>query len=443
MRSRKLGQHIEGTIVEMSHDGNGIVPEGKKSIFVARTIPGERITATIKHRIKNGFLAHLETMTESSPHRQEPRCPHASVCGGCKWQHIDYPFQLELKKTLLLNAFQNQDISIPFEGIEGSPDLFYYRNRMDYVFGRDGSLGLKEAGQWWSVLNLSTCFLLSPETTEIMEMVRTWTRASGLPFWDVRTHEGFFRYLVIREGKNTRERMITLVTHDSINESIAEKMQELKPLLGGMASSILWGINPHITDLSFADKIIPLKGDPWIEEEINGMRYRIAPNSFFQTNTIMAARLQDTVKSFCGPLEDQIILDLYCGAGFFTLSLSGARKRIGIEIDPSAIEAAKLNAQLNHVEADFYAAKAEEFDWKRTCPQTVILDPPRAGLHPHVIKTLRQVLPKRIIYVSCNFKRCAEEIPLFLDVYKITRARALDLFPHTPHVELVLCLERI
>ncbi len=315
---------------------------------------------------------------------------------------------------------------------------------MDYVFDTDGRLGLKEPGRWWSVIDLSTCLLLSKKTAEILQRIRNWTRGTGLPFWNNKTYEGFFRYLVIREGKNTGQRLV-LVTTSTPPDSVSTQkiMEELPTVLGDLATSVLWGVNPHITDLSIPETISPLAGKPYLEEEINGLRYRIAPGSFFQTNTRMAARLQQTVKEFCQPLEEKSIVDLYCGAGFLTCSLSGARRLVGVEIDPLAIEAAKENANLNGITAEFHAEKSEAYDWTSACPQTVILDPPRSGLHPDVIKTLRRVVPASIVYVSCNYQRCAQELPLLLDRYRLTKAHALDLFPHTPHVELVLLLERM
>ncbi len=439
----RLNQQFEAEVTRIADDGSGVMEPSSKPIFVANTIPGEIVTATTVCRVRDGIQAKLDRVVKPSPHRITPMCPYAGACGGCKWQHMEYPHQLALKLSLIRQTFAEQELACPVETIEPCPEPFYYRNRMDYVFGSDGSLGLKEPGRWWSVLDLSTCFLLSKEGVEILRRVREWSRRSELPFWHARTHEGFLRYLVIREGKHTGERLVMLVTHRPSNEMAGSRMRELPDLLKGLATSIVWGINPRITDLSMADELVSLFGDPWLEEVVNGLRYRIHPNSFFQTNTIMAAMLQQYVKDLCEPLKEKNILDLYCGGGFFTLALSGARQLTGIELDPLAIENAKLNARRNGIQATFLATKAEEYDWIKTCPQVVIVDPPRSGLHPNVIKTLRSVLPAQLIYVSCNHRRLVSELPFFLDRYRVKEAKAFDLFPHTPHVEVVVSLQRV
>jgi len=398
-------------------------------------------------------------------------------CGGCKWQHIDYQEQLAIKLDLIKKTFLEKEIEIPLTEVVPCSKQFFYRNRMDFMFGRNGELGLKETGCWWSTLDLPACYLLSEESNKILSQVREWTRTSGLPFWDNKTHEGFFRALVIREGKNTGERLITLVTNKPKNEAekniiskfskaIQTNQHSNTPTLHDFITSILWGVNERLTDLSLADEIEVLKGTPYLHEEINGLKYRISPNSFFQTNSEMAAKLQDTVLEFASPIKDKTIADLYCGAGFFTLALAraGTKKIIGIEADEAGIEAAKVNAELNSdgvvkwwsdglpLEAlakwgvvEFLAAKIEDYFKDQSVIEnfdTIVLDPPRAGLHPKVIETLLKILPSKIIYVSCNFHHLAEELPKFLENYQLTEARALDLFPQTPHVEVVVKLER-
>ncbi|MBI4598865.1 23S rRNA (uracil(1939)-C(5))-methyltransferase RlmD [Candidatus Uhrbacteria bacterium] len=397
----KLHETVEGSIAGMDKDGSGVIERaGRKRILVPNTLPGESVSATVMRRTKQGMQARLERVIEPSPDRVAPHCPYTGTCGGCKWQHAAYARQLSLKHDLILQAFAERNIGLPLGDIVGCPDPFYYRNRMDYVFGANGALGLKEAGRWWSVLDLSTCFLLSPASVEILERTRVWSRGTGLPFWNMKTHEGFFRYLVIREGKNSGQRLVTLVTHEPPDSAAEVLLQALPKALGDLATSVVWGINPRITDVSVAERIIPLKGNPWLEETVNGLRYRIAPNSFFQTNTTMAGVLQNAVKTTCGDVSDKTVLDLYCGAGFLTLALGPAKRLIGIEIDADAIEAAKTNAALNDVQAEFHASKAEVFDWIGIRPDVVVLDPPRAGLHPSVLETLRGALPPSLIYIT-------------------------------------------
>ncbi len=374
----------------------------------------------------------------------DPLCPYFGICGGCASQDVAYADQVTAKQDAISEAFLRALPAVNFDAIVPCPEPYYYRNRMDYPFGYQGELGLKAKGKWWKTLDLETCFLLSKETPEILRRAREWTRASGLPFWNVKTHEGFFRYLVIREGKNTGERMVMLVT--SKTQSLSQEQKtSLVDLYTDVATSIIVGVNPTITDLSIPTSVEVLKGTPYLHEEVNGMKYRIQPASFFQTNTLMAAKLQDTVMEFAGDVKQKCVLDLYCGAGFFSLALARKAQRvIGIELDEAAITAADQNAALNGINnTRFIASKAEDFDWALQKPDVVVLDPPRAGLHPSVIETLTRALPERIVYVSCKYQKLIEELPAFLEHYRVARIRALDLFPQTPHVEVVVELVKL
>jgi len=445
----KFGDKIDGTIERVAKDGSGLISRSLgKPIAVYNTIPGETVKATIVKRTKVAMRAELDEVVTVSPDRVVPRCPYAGTCGGCKWQHVSGERQLALKLDLIRDAFERSGQPCPITEVIPCPDPFYYRNRMDFVFGRNGELGLKMPDRWWTVLDLETCFLLSPESAEIVNRVRLWAKETGLPFWDSKTQQGFFRYLVIREGKNTGERMVMLVTASPTTYSL--QPTPFIEAIGDLATSVVWGINPLLTDLSVAAEIRPLKGDPWIHEEINGVRYKITPNAFFQTNSSMAAKLQDVVLSYW-QTEQTRLLDLYCGSGFF--SLAAAKRRpstqvMGIELDAEAIAAATENAAANGIQANYFVSRAEAYDWTAHNPDVVIVDPPRAGMHPDVIETLLRVRPQQIIYVSCSVERFVQEWtgalghPGLSTVYNIENASALDLFPHTPHMECVFQLAR-
>lgn len=441
----KLLQSITGRIARLNHEGAGEIdrPEGRP--FVAYgTIPGETVQVKTVKRSKEGIRSELEQVIETAPQRVTPTCPYAGTCGGCKWQHIDYAAQTAYKLERIKADFEKAGMPCPITSVIPAVDPLYYRNRMDYVFGKHGELGLKLPNKWWATLDLETCYLLSPDAVEVMKRIRAWARASGLPFWNVDTHEGFFRYLVIREGKRTNERLITLVTYsDDAFPQAKEEMNKLPSVLGDLATSIVWGINPLVTDLSISQEQHVLKGDGWIHEQVGGVQYKITPNAFFQTNTVMAEQLQEKVVEFCGDLKDKTLLDLYCGSGFFSLVLAPHAKRtIGIELDEEGIRCAKENALANNRTVEYFASKAEQFDWRGYAPDVVILDPPRAGMHPDVIDTLLEVKPPVLVYVSCSYPRFIEEMKKLGTVYDITDAAALDLFPHTPHVECVFKLVR-
>lgn len=444
----KLLQKVTGLINRLGKDGAGEIdrPEGKP-LRVYNTIPGEAIEGTTLKRVPDGIRTRLDTVTNASPDRVAPTCTYAGTCGGCKWQHISYDRQVAEKIDRLQRTFSEAHVSLPDPTSVPAPELFYFRNRMDFVFGRNGELGLKEPDRWWSVLNLNTCFLLSPESVGIVNDIRDWAKTTGFAYWDSRTQQGFFRYVVIREGKNTGERMVTLVTTKGTDEQ-AVNVAEIVTIIGKRATSIVWGINDRITDLSIADQIIPLHGDPWIHETINGTIYKIRPNSFFQTNSGMAAKLQDSVREACGDLKNKTLLDLCCGSGFFAVAFAGMAKHvIGVEIDADAIVSANENAALNNATAEFHATPAEKFDWSTIAPDVAIVDPPRGGLHPDVVETLLEKRPTRVVYVSCSYDRFLKEWMGYdghtglHEGYEIVSATALDLFPHTPHVEVVFTLK--
>lgn len=430
---------IQGTIDSVAKDGSGIIAENSRPVHVYNTVPGEVVKAKPFKRVKKALRADLVEIVSSSPDRVEPRCPYAAECGGCKWQHIDYEAQTRIKLEQIQNVFKETEMEGAPDSMMKAPEIFYYRNRMDYIFSWKGEMGLRAPGAWWKTIDLEECYLLSKEAVEVMAIVRAWSRDKT--FWDQKRREGFLRYLVMREGKNTGERMVMILTSDAENGH--ENVSKLSEQLGDLATSVVWGISDHRKDDSFAKEVRAIKGDPWIMEEVNGLRYKITPNAFFQTNTKMAEELQNVVKRFCGDLTGKTLLDLYCGSGFFALALADEAKRVlGIELVDEAIQAAKENAERNDKTAEFAVSAAEEFDWQGVNPDVVILDPPRSGLHPKTLKTVLQELPETIVYVSCNYRKFVEELTELSKHYIVSDSVALDLFPHTPHAEIVVKLER-
>lgn len=433
----KVTLHIDG--VDKKGRGTGTV--GARRAAVPFAAPGEDVEAKLVARRQGILKMDLERLITPSPHRVVPKCRYAGKCGGCAWQQLDYAYQLELKKGLMNDALDTAGLGRPIDAVEPAPSTFYYRNRMDYGVGPKGELGLKEPGRWNSYLDLEECHLLSPESVEVMARFRAWMRANAVTPWDVRTHAGYARYLVIREGKNTGQRMVTVVT----SEGPLPAQDALVAALAPLATTLYHGINPTVTDLSNAAQLELLAGAPHLEEKIDGRTFAIHPNSFFQTNTAMGQRLVETVREFIGDRKPDVLLDLYCGVGLFGICLAGNASRVvGVEIDAQAIDMARMNADANGLKnAEYFAAKAESLVWDKEKPDLVIIDPPRAGLHPAVVKTLLERKPERIVYVSCNYESFAREWRELAAAYRVTRIRALDLFPHSPHAELVTLLERI
>ena len=433
----KLYTPVQGTIKSLADDGAGILDVPGRTTKIKFAFPGDVVCATPNGRKKGETFAHLDSMTTPSADRVAARCPYFGSCGGCAWQALAYPKQVEAKRDLINESFSERKLPYRVETVTPAEDIFYYRNRMDFVFGQNGELGLKESGKWYSYLDLNECSLLSPESVEIMNRVRAWVKKHNLPPYSTKTEKGFQRYLVIREGKRTGERVVNLLTTSQF-----AMPDDFAATIGDLATHVLHGVNDSITDLSIADTCTVLKGSLDFHEEANGVRYTVPFGSFFQTNTAMAEKLFTAVADACKGAKE--VLDLYCGVGFFALGLAKAGiKAHGVEIDPNAIRAATQSAVENHLTGvTFHSAKAEDVSWKESKADMVIVDPPRAGLHPRVIETLLEMAPQRILYVSCKHSRFAEELPKFLAKYRVTSLQAFDLFPHTPHVELVALLDK-
>ncbi len=481
----KFGHKIKGVVTHYDTKGRGALKiqnndHSESAVTIPFSAVGDDLTATFIRRDRGTKLAKVAEIHTLSPDRVTAPCPHAGTCGGCLWQHLRYTAQLTLKQQRINQAFETAEHTERITEVLSCPpanpnDDFraYYRNRMDYAVGWNGEIGLKEHEAWNRYVDIKTCLLLNAEAGDILERVRIWMKAHDLLPWDAKFYTGDIRYVVIREGKRTNERLIVIVVHDA-KRITDEHRKTLLETLSPFATSLLIGEQPKQTDLSYAETFETLKGNPWLEEIVNDVRYRIHPNSFFQTNTVMAEQLQNVVLELVGahgntpsdrpnnPIDRPIIdrsteqgalpcaptqiLDLYCGLGFFGIALAKQHPEIsiaGFEIDAEAIELAKHNAAINGVteRCQFTSGPAEDLSWKDLPADLIILDPPRAGLHPKVIKTLLEKKTPTLIYVSCNYHRLVEELKQLKTLYTITDLKALDLFPHTPHVEVVVRME--
>ncbi len=475
----RFGHRVQGTIEAYDDKGRGIFElcgtDGSTLGAGTAAIPfaakGDEIIAVFTQRDHGTKICKLESIEKPGPDRVTAPCPHAGICGGCLWQHLKYEAQLGLKRDAINAAFEKAGHDERVESVAPSPVQFHYRNRMDYAVGWNGEIGLKEYGTWSKYVDVKTCLLLDDGAGEILQHVRDWMKECDLQPWDAKYFTGDIRYVVIREGKNTKQRLIVIVVHDATRVS-ADHRQTLVARLSPFCTSLLIGEQNLQTDISLAQKFETLIGEPWLEEIANEIRYRIHPNSFFQTNSLMAAELQKCVREFLKPnvissgverssewnepldsgsnskiprrsdFPRNDILDLYCGLGFFGIYLAKQNPDIrvhGFELDEPAIELAKFNAEKNDVDdrCEFTAGKAEDLSWKEIPADAIILDPPRSGLHPKVLKTVIEMKPQTIVYVSCNYHRLVEELKQFKSIYRVESVKAFDLFPNTPHVEVV------
>ncbi len=368
-------------------------------------------------------------------------CPKPDRCGSCGWSHIPYDKQLQQKLSDINGSFKLKDLDLQVEEIVPSPVTEHYRNRMDFVIDWQGAVGLREKGKWWKVIDYHTCFIADKQIEQLYAVVRNWVKTANLTFYDRKADSGLLRYAVIR-STTLGETMINVITSKPEDEAqVVEALSKLNDL--AKPTTLIWSINSTKSDVSYGDIIKVMHGPGVINENVGGYKYRISPQAFFQTNPSSAQALQDTVRDFAGDLTDKTLLDLYCGSGFFAVALAkDAKKTIGVELVPEAIADARLNAAENKVDVEFIDAKTEDFDWMNLGADVVILDPPRSGMHDKALQDVLVALPKRIVYVSCNYKNFAREMVMLQKDYEVESMRAIDMFPHTPHVELVTSLKK-
>jgi 23S rRNA (uracil-5-)-methyltransferase RumA len=385
---------------------------------------------------------------------ETPRCRHFGSCGGCSHQDKSYDAQLALKRARVEALLA--PLSIRVDEVLGSPEIWYYRNKMEFSFGDvyppvPGGpvlkLGLKPKGRWYEILDLQECFLLSPETPALLRAVRAWAAEHQLLPYNSKRHTGLLRHLVVREAKNTGERMVLLVTSPGQipTDSFVAAVRSAYP-----ATTVMWGVNGKVSDTAISDQLGPLFGPGFIVETLkfgrDEIRYRVSPQAFFQTNTKGAERLYGLLRSWTTELAPQAALDLYCGGGGIALSLSGVVKKVyGAELNASAIADAKANAALNGItNAEFFSGSVETLlpSLLPLAPELAVVDPPRAGLHPSAVGPLLESGPKALLYVSCNAEALARDLAKLAPRYQVKRVAVVDLFPHTEHVETVVQLAR-
>jgi 23S rRNA (uracil1939-C5)-methyltransferase len=453
MRYRR-GQEIDVDVESVAIEGRGVGRVDGIVVFVDKGLPGERVRARVS-RVKRSFVhARVVEVVRPSPVRIAGRCVHLAVCGGCTWQELDYEAQLDAKTGLVQEALERLG---GFRGIEvpralASPERFFYRNKMEFSFfaGSDAEpvLGLHTPGTFDRVFDLEACHLMSESSNAIVARVRDLARRSGLPAYHSRRHEGFWRYLVLREGKNTGQTMVNLVTHEGVLPNQHEVVTTLTREFPAITCMVR-NVHTRRATIAVGERQEVLYGASEIDEILGGLRFRISPNSFFQPNPHQAERMFELVVEWASPRDDEEILDLYAGTGAISLFLARRARRVtGIEIVPSAVADAERNARLNEIEnCRFLPGEVRGFFKQRAAEaraaRLVIADPPRAGLHADVVRALRVLRPSRILYVSCNPSTLARDLQLLCrdQFYRLVRVQPIDMFPHTYHVETVVELE--
>ncbi|WP_027633587.1 23S rRNA (uracil(1939)-C(5))-methyltransferase RlmD [Clostridium hydrogeniformans] len=448
----KKGQEIEVFIEKTEFGGYGIGFLEDKKIFVKGTVPGQKVKARVSKKKKDYAEGKFIEIIEKAPSQIDAPCPHFGPCGGCSTQFIPYETQLNLKVSEVMELFKEGDVSTGnFLGIEGSPETFEYRNKMEFSFG-DASkggeleLGMHKKGSPFSIVTVDSCMLVDEDFRKIFKVTLDHFRKAKLPYYRIRNHEGYLRHFIIRKGKNTGDLMVNLVTSSQIEFDLTPWTEKLKELnLEGELKSIIHTTNDSLSDAVVPEKVEVLYGDDYIMEEVLGLKFKISPFSFFQTNTKGAEKLYSLVKEFMGDMaKDKVVFDLYCGTGTIGQIVAGdARKVIGIELIEEAVVAANENAKLNNLNNCHFIAGdvAKIVNTIKDKPDIIILDPPRSGVHPKALEYVVDFNAKDIIYVSCNPKTLVNDLK-YLEAhgYRVERTKLKDMFPNTPHVETVVKL---
>ncbi len=446
----RRGAEIDLTIDRMAYGGRGVGRIDGFVVFVPDTAPGDRVRARL-WRVKPAYAeADLIQVATPAPARVPPPCPHFGPCGGCVWQHLGYNDQLGAKESIVRESLAHiaglRDVEV--RPILPAADPWAYRNKMEFTFHPDATLGLHRRGAFDRVVPITSCLIQSEAANEILRVAKEWASAAGLSRYDARDHTGLLRQLVIREGRRTGEMMVALIT---TAPEVPQARDLARLILAAVPRvvSVLHGINPGASDGLPLTAVSVLAGRSYIVEQLAGLRFRIGLETFFQTNTVQAERLVETVGALAEPREHETVFDLYSGVGTFSLPLALRAKRVyGLEIAASAVEAAGENAALNGIgNVEFTAGDVRrllpDLVGRAGAPHLIVLDPPRSGAGNRVMRKVIAAAPPRIIYVSCNPTTLAPDLgDLAATGYAIRAVQPLDLFPHTYHVECVVALER-
>jgi len=446
------GEELELSIESLAYGGNGVARHDGFVVFVRGGLPGDRVRARVT-RVKRGFAeGFASALLEPGPDRVEAPCRHFGTCGGCRFQDLAYEVQLAQKAQQVRDALQRigRIVDPPLEPIVPAASIYGYRNKLEYSFstGEDGvELGFHRAGRWDEVVDIEECLLTTDVGNEIRLAVRSWAREERLVPYDQATGGGYLRHLVVREGRNTGQVLVVLVTAPGERFETGYFVDVLRRF--PEVRSIHWAINDTPAEQTNLPTRLLWGGDA-IEEEILGLRFRVRPSAFLQTNTEMAEQLYGLAREFAGLTGDENVFDLYCGTGTIGLALAPDAGSVwGLEISEEAVACAIENAELNGIEnAQFFAGNVgqtlEELAEKAGPADVVVVDPPRAGLAGKALRRTGALAARRIVYVSCNPTTLASDAQVLRDEYgyELARCRPVDMFPHTPHVESVSLLTR-
>lgn len=465
-RKKELPLLEKVLITDIGAEGNALARVENQVVFAPMLIPGDVVDIKVRKKRKNYLEGSAVKFHEYSPDRIKPVCRHFGICGGCKWQHLPYHLQLKYKeKQVRDNLTRIAKVQLPeITPILGSEKIYFYRNKLEYAFSdkrwltreevssdndfdKEDALGFHVPGVFDKVLDIRECHLQPEPSNAIRDAVRRFAHKKGYAFFNPRQHSGFLRNLIIRNSASGNVLVIVIFFLDEperrealLNFIISEFPQ---------ITSLWYIINRKMND-SLTDQVpVLFKGTDHMMEEMNGLKFRVGPKSFYQTNSIQAARLYNVAREYAGLTGNEIVYDLYTGTGTIANFIaSSARKVIGIEYVKEAIEDASTNSAINNIRNTFFHAGdlkdvlSEHFFKENGHPDVIITDPPRAGMHNDVVEAILNATPDRIVYVSCNPATQARDIMILSKKYNVAKIQPVDMFPQTHHVENVTLLKR-
>ena len=445
------GQLVEVSITDLNDTGEGVGRLGGRVIFVPDTVTGDRALVRLVHVKPNYANGKLHQLLEPSPHRIRPHCIVADKCGGCQWQHIAPEYQQVAKHNLVVQALERIGgfTNPPVAPILTADSSLAYRNKATYPLKRSAT-GQVQAGYYQKgshqLINLNQCPVQDSRLNPLLAEIKQDIEQLGWSVYDEHRHQGRLRHLSLRIGRRTGEMLLTLVSTDWNLKNLeiqAQKWLTCYPKLVGVCVNR----NPNRTNAIFGDETRCIAGQPYLREEFGGLQFQLRSETFFQVNTSSAEALLDVIVEQLALQGDEVLVDAYCGIGTFTLPLAQrVRQAIGLEVQPTSVEQAQLNAQLNGIGNVIFKAGAVEtlLPQLGIAPDVVLLDPPRKGCDRSVIETLLQTKPGRIVYVSCKPATLARDLKLLCQTgsYQLTHIQPADFFPQTSHVECAAFLVR-
>ena len=450
----KKGQEYTGTVASVDFPNKGRVICEDGTVTVKNVIPGQKVRFVINKKHGDRCEGRLLEVIEKSPLECAiDCCAHFGICGGCTYQSIPYEEQLKIKAAQVKSMLDEAAEDYVFEGITGSPITRGYRNKMEFSFGdeyKDGplALGLHKKGSTYDVLSARDCKLVHEDMTKILCCVLEYFQERKTSFYKKMQHVGYLRHLLLRRANTTGEILVNLVTTSQEEMDLTPLKEALLALdLEGKIVGFLHIINDGLSDMVRSDETRILYGQDYFYEEILGLKFKVTPFSFFQPNSYGAEVLYNTAREYLGSTKDMTVFDLYSGTGTISQILAPVAKEvIGVEIVEEAVEAAKANAALNGIENCHFIAGdvLKVIDEIKEKPDTIVLDPPRDGIHPKALPKIIQYGVDKIVYISCKPSSLARDLEVFLQRgYRVEKCVCVDQFCQTVHVEVVCCLHRV